>query len=68
MVWYSHVLKNFPEFVVVHTVKGLGIVNKADVFLEHSRFFNDPMDHFDDLMDIGGSAQSLSCVRLLVTP
>ena len=46
MVWYSHVFKNFPEFVVVHTVKGFGIVNKAevDVFLEFSCFFDDPMD------------------------
>ena len=46
MVWYSHLLKNFPQFVVVHTIKGFGIVNKteADVFLELSCFFNDPMD------------------------
>ena len=46
MVWYSHVFQNFPEFVVIHTVKGLGIVNKAevDVFLELSCFLNDPMD------------------------
>ena len=46
MVWYSHLLKNFPEFVVIHTVKGFGIVNKAevDVFLEFSCFFYDPMD------------------------
>ena len=46
MVWYSHLLKNFPEFVVVHTVKGFGIVNKAeiDVFLELSCFFDDPRD------------------------
>ena len=46
MVWYSHLFKNFPEFVVVHTVKGFGIVNKAevDVFLELSCFFSDPMD------------------------
>ena len=46
MVWYSHLLKNFPEFVVVHTVKGFGIVNKAkiDVFLELSCFFDDPAD------------------------
>ena len=46
MVLYSHHLKNFPEFVVVHTVKGFDIVNKAevDVFLELSCFFNDPMD------------------------
>ena len=46
MVWYSHLLKNFPEFVVIHTVKGFGIVNKAevDVFPELSCFFYDPTD------------------------
>ena len=46
MVWYSHLFQNFPEFVVVHTVKGFGIVNKAeiDVFLEFSCFFHDPAD------------------------
>ena len=46
MVWYSHLLKNFPQFGVVHTVKGFGIVNKAeiDVFLELSCFFDDPVD------------------------
>ena len=46
MVWYSHLLKNFPQFVVIHTVKGFGIVSKAeiDVFLELSCFFYDPMD------------------------
>ena len=44
MVWYSHLLKNFPQFVVVHTVKGFGLVNKAEVnvFLELSCFFYDP--------------------------
>ena len=46
MVWYSHLLKNFPQFVVIYTVKGFGIVNKAevDVFLEFSSFFYDPVD------------------------
>ena len=46
MVWYSHLLKNFPQFIVLHTVKGFGIVNKAeiDVFLELSCFFDDPAD------------------------
>ena len=45
MVWYSHLLKNFPQCVVIHTVKGFGVVNKAvDVFLELSCFFNDPVD------------------------
>ena len=46
MVWYSHLFKNFPQFVVIHTVKGFGIVNKAeiDVFLELSCLFDDPAD------------------------
>ena len=46
MVWYSHLFKNFPQFVVIHTVIGFGIVNKTeiDVFLELSCFFNDPVD------------------------
>ena len=46
MVWYSHLFKKFPQFVVIHTVKGFGIVNKAeiDVFLEISCFFHDPAD------------------------
>ena len=46
MVWYSHPFQNFPQFVVIHTVKGLGIVNKAEinVFLEFSCFFSDPED------------------------
>ena len=46
VVWYAHLLKNFPQFVVVHTVKGFGIVNKAevDIFLELSCFFDDPAD------------------------
>ena len=44
MVWYSHLFQNFPQLIVIHTVKGIGIVNKAeiDVFLELSCFFNDP--------------------------
>ena len=48
MVWYSYLFKNFPQFVVIHTVKDFGIVNKAevDVFLELSCFF-------DDLVDVG---------------
>ena len=46
VVWYSHLIKNFAQFVVIHTVKGFGIVNKAeiDIFLELSCFFNDPAD------------------------
>ena len=46
MVWYSHLFKYFPQFVVIHIVKGFGMVNKAevDVFLEFSCFFYDPTD------------------------
>ena len=46
VVWYSHLFQNFPQFVVIHTVKGLGVINKAevDVFLELSCFFYDPID------------------------
>ena len=46
MVWYAHLFQNFPQFLVIHTVKGFGIVNKAeiDVFLELSCFFDDPGD------------------------
>ena len=46
MVWYSHLFKNFPQFVVIHTVKGFGIVSQAEIdfFLELSCFFNDPAD------------------------
>ena len=48
MVWYSHIFKNFPQLIVIHTLKGFGIVNKAeiDVFLELCCFF-------DDLTDVG---------------
>ena len=46
MVWYSHLFQNFPEFIVIHTVKVFGVVNKpeVDVFLELSCFINDPVD------------------------
>ena len=46
MVWYSHLFQNIPQFIMIHTVKGFGLVNKAeiDVFLEFSCFFNDPAD------------------------
>ena len=46
VVWYSHLVQNFPQFIVIHTVKGFGIVNKAeiDVFLQLSCFFHDPAD------------------------
>ena len=47
MVWYSHFFQNFPQFIVIHTVKGFGVVNKAEIdvfFLELSCFFDDPAD------------------------
>ena len=47
MVWYSHLFQNFPQFIVIHTVKGFGIVNKAEIdvfFLELSCFSDDPVD------------------------
>ena len=46
MVWYSHLFQNLAQFIVIHTITGFGIVNKAevDVFLELSCFFNDPAD------------------------
>ena len=75
MVWYSHLFKNFPEYVVVHTVKAFGIVNKAevDVFLELSCFSDDPRD-VENLIS-GSSAFSKSnlyiwnfSVHLLLKP
>ena len=64
VVWYSHLLKNFPEFVVIYTVKGFGIVNKAeiDVFLELSCFFSDPAD-IENLIS-GSSAFSKSSLNI----
>ena len=64
MVCYSHLLKNFPQFVVIHTVKGFGIVNKAevDVFLELSCLFNDLTD-FGNLIS-GSSAFSKSSLNI----
>ena len=46
MLWYSHLFQNFPQFIVIYTVKGVGVVNSAevDVFLELSSFFDDPTD------------------------
>ena len=62
MVWCSHLLKNFPQFVVTHTVKGFGIVNEADVFLELSCFFNDPVDAGN--LNSGSSAFSKSSLNV----
>ena len=72
MVCYSHLFKNFPEFVVAHTVKGFSVVNEAevDVFLELSCFFNDPTDignlisgssAFSTTSLISGSSQFTYC-------
>ena len=64
MVWYSHLFQNFPQFVAVHTVKGSGIINKAevDVFLELPCFFNDPTD-VGNLIS-GSSAFSTSSLNI----
>ena len=60
VVWYSHLLKIFPQFIVIHTVKGFGIANKAeiDVFLELSCFFHDPVD-------VGNLISGVGCHFLL---
>ena len=77
MVWYSHLLKNFPQFVVTHTMKGFGVVNKAevDVFMEFSCFFDDPADVSSLISGSSAfsktsfsSVQSLSHVQLFETP
>ena len=64
MAWYSHVFKNFPQFVVIHIVKGFGVVNKAevDVFMEFSSFSHDPAD-VGNLIS-GSSAFSKSSLNL----
>ena len=64
MVWHSHLIKNFPQFIVIHTVKGFGIVNKAkvDVFLELSCFFDDPSDVGN--LNSGSSAFSKSSLDI----
>jgi len=64
VVWDSHLLKNFPQFVVTHTVKGFGIVNKAeeDLFLELTCFFHDPAD-VDNLIS-GSSVFSKSSLNI----
>ena len=75
MVSYSNFFKNFPQFVVIHTVKGFGIVNKAevDVFLELSCLFDDPMDVGSLISDSSAfSKSSLNIwkfpVRVLLKP
>ena len=78
VVWYSHIFLNFPQFIVIHTVKGFGIVNKAeiDVFLELSCFFHDPVDVGN--LIVGGfpasslrllfSVRALVCLQFLLLP
>ena len=64
VVWYSHLFQNFPQFIVIHTVKGFGVVNKAqvDVFLELFCFFDDPTD-VGNLLS-GSSAFSKSSLNI----
>ena len=64
VVWYSHLFQNFPQFIVIHTVEGFGIVNKAEieVFLETSCFFDDPAD-VDNLI-CGSSAFSKTSLNI----
>ena len=77
MVWYSHLFQNFPQFIVIQTVEGFGIVNKAeiDVFLELCCLFNDPADVGKLVIyilkinqQIFVVTQSLSPVQLFATP
>ena len=64
MVWYSHLFKNFPKFLVIYTVKGFDIINKAEVyiFLEFSCFFDDPTDVGN--LNSGSSAFSKSSLNI----
>ena len=64
VVWYYYLFQNFPQFIVIHTVKGFGIVNKAeiDIFLELSCFFDDPTD-VDNLIS-GSSAFSKTSLNI----
>ena len=66
--WYSHPFQNFPQFIVIHTVKGFGIVNKAeiDVFVEFSCFFHDPAD-VGNLIS-GSSAFSKTSLNITLVP
>src|SRR5574341_536292 len=69
VVWYSHLFQNFPQFIVIHTVKGFGIVNKAeiDVFLEFSCLFYDPTDVGNLISDSSAfSKSSLNTWKFMV--
>ena len=61
MVWYSHLFQNFPQFIVIHTVKGFSIVNKGeiDVFLELACIFSDPLD-VGNLISVSSVSPSIS--------
>ena len=68
MIWYSHLFQNFPQFIVIHTVKGFGIVNKAeiDAFLELSCFFHDLADVGNliyPVMDVTGDRSKVRCCK-----
>ena len=67
MVWYYHLSQNFPQFIVIHTVKGFGIINKAeiDVFLELSCFFSDPVDVVN--LTSGSSTFSKSSLNIILS-
>ena len=69
MVWYSHLFKNFPQFVVIHTVNGFGIVNKAeiDVFLELSCLLDNPTDVGNWISGSSAFSKS-SLVHVLLKP
>ena len=64
VVWYSHLFKNFPQFVVIHTIKGFGLVNKVevDIFLELSHIFDDPLDAGN--LNSGSTAFSKSSLNI----
>ena len=67
MVWYAHLCKNFPQFVVIHTVKGLSIVSAAevDVFMEFPCFFCDPTDVGNLIFDSSAFSKSQSLYILV---
>ena len=69
MVWYSHLFQNFPQFIVIHTVKDFGIVNKAeiDVFIELACFFDDPVLHIFYFAVLFFGAYTFSITGLLWT-
>ena len=68
MVWYAHLFQNFPQFIVIHTVKGFGMVNKAeiDVFLELSCSFDDPEDVGNFICGSPVSKSSLNIWKFMV--